>query len=288
MINQQNIFGKCTRPWVCKEVLYFCSGVLFLLAAAAEPFYICSANAEDSNGEIESTQTDKEKKELEAAILRPKIAIVIDDLGVQPTLAERAIALPNSISLAFLPSSQATPSLAELAIAVGHEVLIHMPMEPLDPSIYPGPGALLLNMTFKEILTQLRLAFTQMPGAVGLNNHMGSKYTGDENGMATVMGELKVRDMIFVDSRTTPETKGVAMAKKRNVRSVSRDVFLDNDRSESAIRKQLLLTEKLAKENGIAVAIGHPYPETFSVLEEWIPNTENRGYVLVPISVLAK
>ena len=145
--------------------------------------------------------------------------------------------LPNSISLAFLPNAQTSADLATRSIEDGHEVLIHMPMEPLDSSVDPGPGALLLAMTFQEVLHQLRLAFTQVPGAIGLNNHMGSKFTQDVNAMATLMGELKARDMIFLDSRTTPATKGYIIARERKVKTISRNIFLDNDRSTIAIRK---------------------------------------------------
>jgi hypothetical protein len=115
---------------------------------------------------------------------------------------------------------------------------------------------------------------------------MGSKFTQDENAMSTLMGELKARDMVFLDSRTTADTQGLIIATKRNVRSTSRDVFLDNNRLEKAIKAQLALAETISLQNGSSVAIGHPYPETLSVLEEWLATVEIRGYFLVPISRL--
>ena len=108
----------------------------------------------------------------------------------------------------------------------------------------------------------------------------------DRNGMSTLMGELKARDMLFLDSRTTSDTQGLIIARKRSVRSASRDVFLDNNRSKKAIRSQFALVEKISLENGRSGAIGHPYPETLSVLEEWLATAETRGYSPVSISRL--
>ena len=278
---------RCSKHFFCKGLSYFSIGTLFFVGASI-PFLMGVAGDEDGSNLLTTTQLSLDAKKLEKSTLSPRIAIVIDDLGPNRLLTERAILLPNSISLAFLPNSHSNTDLATRAIEDGHEVLIHMPMEPLDSSIDPGPGALLLTMTLKEILYQLRAAFTQMPGAIGLNNHMGSKFTQDANAMATLMGELKARNMIFLDSRTTPATKGNIIARKKKVKTISRNIFLDNDRSKIAIRKQLFLAEKFAQKNGVAVVIGHPYPETFLVLEEWIPDAVMRGYTLVQISAVVQ
>ena len=136
----------------------------------------------------------------------PIIAIVIDDLGMQLALTERAIGLDPFVTLAFLPYASDVVSQVALARSAGHEVLLHMPMEPLSGSNDPGPNALYVDLEFREMLRRLRWAFDQIPHAVGLNNHMGSKFTADENAMATVIGEMKSRDLIFLDSRTTPES----------------------------------------------------------------------------------
>ena len=255
---------RCSNHFFCKGLSYFSIGILFIVGASIP---LSMGVAEDGDGSelLTTTQASLEEKNLGRTALRPRIAIVIDDLGPNRVLTERAILLPSSISLAFLPNSQTSADLTTRAIKDGHEVLIHMPMEPLDPSVDPGPGALLLNMTFEEVLHQLRLAFTQVPGAIGLNNHMGSKFTQDENAMATLMGELKARDMIFLDSRTTPATKVSIVGRERKVKTISRNIFLDNDRSTIAIRKQFFLAEEFARKNGVAVVIGHPYPETFLV-----------------------
>ncbi|HIB19662.1 MAG TPA: divergent polysaccharide deacetylase family protein, partial [Alphaproteobacteria bacterium] len=128
----------------------------------------------------------------------PIIAIVIDDLGMQLALTERAIGLDPFVTLAFLPYASDVVSQVALARSAGHEVLLHMPMEPLSGSNDPGPNALYVDLEFREMLRRLRWAFDQIPHAVGLNNHMGSKFTADENAMATVIGEMKSRDLIFL------------------------------------------------------------------------------------------
>ena len=273
---------------ICKEFSCFPAGFLLLaifVILLSRGAATGDHHVSESSGEVpRQSISESDLPIVVKPKVKPWIALVIDDLGASLELSERAIALPSSVTLAFLPSSESVPSLARRAIANGHEVLIHMPMEPLDTSIDPGPNALRLTMTFQELLSQLDWAFRQIPEAIGLNNHMGSKFTQDKNAMATLVGELKARDMIFLDSRTTPETQGLTIAKRRKLRSISRDVFLDNDRSEIAIQDQFAVAEKISQQNGVAVVIGHPYRETFSVVEEWLATADSRGYLSVPIS----
>ena len=145
-----------------------------------------------------------------------------------------------------------------------------------------------MDLELQEKLSRLRRAIDKVPHAVGLNNHMGSKFTADENGMATVIGEMKSRNLILLDSRTTPKSIATDLADRRNLENLRRDVFLDNDRSRGAIQAQLRLLEKIALERGSGVAIGHPYPETFDVLQEWFSGARSRGFSLVPITQVAK
>ena len=218
----------------------------------------------------------------------PIISVVIDDLGVDFDATDRAIQLDSFVALSFLPYSSDLIAQVTLARSAGHEILIHMPMEPLSSSNDPGPNALFIDLELHETLHRLRWAFDQVPHAVGLNNHMGSRFTADENAMATVVGEMKARNLIFLDSRTTPRSMGSDVADRRNLPNVRRDVFLDNDRSKSAIRAQLRLLEKIAFERGSGLAIGHPYPETFDVLQKWFSEARSRGFSLIPISQFTK
>ena len=214
----------------------------------------------------------------------PIISIVIDDLGMNTRLTRQAIQLDSSVTLSFLPYALDIEGKLELALGGGHEILLHMPMEPENSDKDPGPNALLVDLDLREMLRRLRWAFDKIPCAVGLNNHMGSKFTADENGMATVIGELTVKDLIYIDSRTTPHTVGARLAQRRGLRNGQRDIFLDNDRRLDAIRSQLKETEHIALKNGKAIAIGHPYPETLEVIKEWIPEGKEKGFSLVSIS----
>lgn len=218
----------------------------------------------------------------------PVITVVIDDLGIQSDLTDRAIKLDSFVALSFLPYSSDVIWQSTLARAAGHEILLHMPMEPLSRSNDPGPNALFIDLELHEMLSRLRWAFDKVPYAIGLNNHMGSRFTADENSMATVIGEMKARDLLLLDSRTTPKSIAADLADRRDLENLRRDVFLDNDRSKDAIQAQLRLLEKIALERGSGIAIGHPYPETFDVLEKWFNDARSRGFSLVPITQLAK
>lgn len=216
---------------------------------------------------------------------RPRVAIVIDDMGVNARGTERALRLPSSVTFSFLPYGQDLSTRTRQARAEGHEVLLHMPMEPKG-HINPGPDALLTDLPSGEIRARLERALGRFEGFNGLNNHMGSRFTEDRRGMALVMEALKERKLYFLDSRTTAATVGSAMARTAGVPTVARDVFLDDVQSAANVAHELDRLEKLAHRKGKAVAIGHPHPETLEALERWIPEAEKRGLRIVPLRVL--
>ena len=217
----------------------------------------------------------------------PKIAIVIDDLGHNRAAAERAIALDRAVTLAFLPDAEAAAALAAEARAAGHEVLLHMPMEPIAGAADPGPNALRVGLVPAEVRRRLGWALSRVPGAIGLNNHMGSKFTADGAGMALVLVEAKERGLLFLDSRTTADSVGFSAAARIGLRRAARDVFLDNEVSTEAVAAQLAETERIATAQGSAIAIGHPHPATLAVLESWLPGLANRGFLATPITAVA-
>ncbi len=218
---------------------------------------------------------------------RAMIAIVIDDLGHDARRAARAIALDPLITLAFLPYTLGVERNVWLARRVGHEVLVHLPMEADDPAEDPGPRALLLGLERDEMLRRLYWQLTRFDEYVGVNNHMGSKFTADSEAMATLMDEIKRRGLLFLDSFTTTDSVGAQLARAFEVPYARRDVFLDNVMSAEAIAVQLEILESIAARQGVAVGIAHPRDETFGVLETWLGNLEERGYVLVPLSAVA-
>lgn len=215
------------------------------------------------------------------------LSVILDDLGVNVAATRRAIRLPAPLTLAFLPYGEATPELAREARAAGHEVFVHLPMEPRGAED-PGPMALLFGLPEEELRRRLLWAIARVPGAVGVNNHMGSRLTADRRAMAVVMGELARLSLPFVDSVTTPASLAGSIALATGVPATARDLFLDNDPSPAAIRAQLAKAERLARSAGTAVVIGHPYPETLAALAEWLPHVTRRGVHLVPATAIIR
>jgi polysaccharide deacetylase 2 family uncharacterized protein YibQ len=214
---------------------------------------------------------------------RPMIAVVIDDLGLNRRNTAIVNQLPGPLTLAFLPYAGELKRQTEAARAAGHELLLHMPMEPVGQD-WPGPDALLVSLGPDQFAERLRENLESFSGFVGLNNHMGSLLTADREHMALIMAELRRRDLLFLDSKTTARSIASAEAVRQGVPSVERDVFLDNKIDLEHVLRQLARTEQVARERGLAVAIGHPHDITISALRRWLPTLEQRGFALVPIS----
>lgn len=219
----------------------------------------------------------------------PMVALVIDDLGLNGPNTRRALALPAPLTLAFLTYAPNLKRITAAARERGHELMVHLPMEPEDHRKDPGPKALLAEMGEPAIMERLTWALARFEGYVGLNNHMGSKFTASGPGMAVVLSELRRRGLLYLDSVTSPETVGGATAGQLGVPYVERDVFLDNEFDDPAsIRRQLAQLEAIAREQGYAVGIGHPHRSTLSVLADWIPAAEARGLRLSPVSAIVR
>jgi uncharacterized protein len=221
-----------------------------------------------------------------ATVKQPVIAIIIDDMGNLEQRDRRAIQLPGAITYAFLPHTPYARKLAELAHQRNKEIMVHLPMESMNRDKL-GPGALTLDMTAQQFTQQLTLDIDAIPHAAGLNNHMGSLLTQHPGHMQWLMTELsKRRDLYFVDSYTTKTSIAQQLANENWIPNIRRDVFLDHDRKPEAIRFQLQRLIKKAKENGGALAIGHPFPETIAVLKAELPKLREQGIILLPVSQL--
>ena len=220
---------------------------------------------------------------------RPMIAVVIDDLGLRRQATRAAIALPGPLSLAFLAYAEDLDDQAASARAAGHELLLHQPMEP-EGAQDPGPDALLTSLSGRENVARLTAALDRLPQVVGINNHMGSRFTASSVALEPVLRTLQRRGLLFLDSRTTGESVGLATARRLGVPSVGRDVFLDHRASAGRpyVERQLAEVEAIARESGAAVAIGHPHAATLDALRDWIPALQARGFQLVPISAVVQ
>jgi polysaccharide deacetylase 2 family uncharacterized protein YibQ len=219
---------------------------------------------------------------------RPMIAIVLDDVGAAPGDAPGAVALPAPITLSIMTYAPNAARLAESARKAGHEIMVHVPMEPINRDADPGKNALLTSLPRDEIQRRLDWDLSQFQGYVGINNHMGSRFTQDAAGMQIVLENLKARGLLFLDSRTIASSVGDTLAGRLGVTHLKRDVFLDDVIDEAGIRKQLAHTEAVARKQGFAIAIGHPHPDTVEALRQWIPEAKARGFILVPITAIAK
>ena len=215
----------------------------------------------------------------------PTIAIIIDDLGVDRKDAMRLIDLKHPVTLAFLPYRPHTRELANMASRHGKEVMLHAPMANMA-QIGLGPGGLDLDMSREQIVRSLADSLDAVPHASGVNNHMGSLLTGEKRPMQWVMEEIARQDLYFIDSRTTPATVAETTARARDIPAMSRDVFLDNERSEASIDQQFRLLLREARENGTAIGIGHPYEETIAYLERVLPKLDQYGYAVATVSGL--
>jgi len=216
----------------------------------------------------------------------PKIAIVIDDAGLNQKRTAAVIRLTGPVTISFLTYGKNLPEQVRAARTAGHEIMVHMAMEPLSKSNDPGPNALLTGSPARTILEQLRWGLERFEGYVGINNHMGSLFTSNPMGMEVVMRELKRRGLLFLDSRTSGKTVGASIALIYNVPFTQRNIFLDNVATVPAINKQLQAMELFARQNGYVVAIAHPRDATIQALSQWLPVMAERGFVQVPISTI--
>lgn len=220
---------------------------------------------------------------------RPMIALVIDDLGLNRPNSWRTVELPGPLTLAFLTYAENIGAMLDRARLGGHELMIHVPMEPRDHDKDPGPRVLEVGQDTSEMRRRLAWGLERFEGVVGINNHMGSAFTSWRPGMRAVLAELKRRGLLFLDSKTSERSVVGSIALEMGVPFAERDIFLDNDHNDRGlIRRQLEKLEGVARRRGHAVGIAHPHRATIEVLADWLPKAEERGFALVPISAVVR
>lgn len=219
--------------------------------------------------------------------VRPRVAIVMDDLGHELKSARTLIDVPLPVTFAILPYTPQAAAVARLAHRHGHEVMLHIPMEPKGyPAIDPGPHALLHTMGTAELQGQLRKWLDFLPHVVGGNNHMGSRLTEQQASMTAVLEVMQERGLFFVDSKTSSDSVAVKEAHRLGVPVTLRDVFLDNVREVPAIAREIQKLAGVARRRGSAVGICHPYPETLAALRQEAEVLREQGIEVVPVSKL--
>ncbi|EZQ19484.1 polysaccharide deacetylase [Halopseudomonas bauzanensis] len=228
--------------------------------------------------------------ELPVAVLEPEsmpaIGIIIDDLGHSLSRGRRIIALPAPVTLAILPHTQAAQLLASEAAVAGKTVILHQPMEN-GAALAIGPGGLYADMDRAKLEQTLQANLNNFVPIQGVNNHMGSRLTSDRQAMDWVMQVLAARGLFFIDSRTSAATQAAFAAEAAGVRHLSRDVFLDNERTFEAIDAAFQHALTLARKQGSALIIGHPYPQTLEYLEQRLPELQReKGVKVVSLEAL--
>ncbi len=216
---------------------------------------------------------------------RPRIAIVVDDLGRSLEDLETLGRLGIPLTYSVLPYETSTPQVVAELRRRGEELLCHLPME-AKGGANPGPGALYLGMSPEELIAATRRALAAIPGARGANNHMGSGLLSEREAMTAVLSVLAEHGLYFLDSRTSADTLGYSLARHLGLPAGERQVFLDTERDPEFIRGQFAALLATARERGGATAIAHPYPETLEILAAAIPEARAQGFEFVRASEL--
>ena len=271
--------------------------LLFLILVCAAGVAVWMGGCDKIASKFRSkTKTQPAKKERavrrapRTSVSGPKLAIILDDLGGDREAAEAVFAMHYPLTISVLPYHAHSTEIAEEAQRRGLEVMLHLPMRAVANET-PEVHQLETGMSGEEVARALDGMLESVPTATGVNNHEGSLATTDAKLMGELMPLLKQKDLFFVDSRTTAATVAFETAEHLGVRSGFRNVpFLDDVQDVGAIRKQLELALRGAKEKGaaIAIAIGHPHAETLQALREVLPRAEAEGVHLVVVSEVVK
>lgn len=224
------------------------------------------------------------------ALARPlgaaSLVIVIDDMGQRTDAAGQLAALPFPVTLAVWPHARHAAEAERLAHEHGLDVLVHLPMQPQprrNKQPDPGPGALKEDMGGDAMRAILDAAFSRLPTAIGFNNHMGSRFTGSRTACRLLCSQLRGQGLFVLDSMTRDHALLAEEARRQGLVSARRDIFLDNERKVPAILAALDDAAEQARRQGVAIAIGHPYPETLRALSEWRMNAGREGVAVVSL-----
>jgi len=222
------------------------------------------------------------------SMFTPEIALIIDDIGNSRSRTRQFLDLDIPITFSVLPRLEHSCSLAIEIHRQGHEIMLHQPMEPHNSHLDPGPGALYVGDKSKTITRIIESNISDVPYAIGVNNHMGSRFTERQREMTETLKVVKRNDLFFIDSLTTNHSQAFETAKKLHVTAARRNVFLDNTRSKSAILYQLGKLMKLSRKYGYAIGIGHPFSETAKAIGDFFQYDRNQNISLVHISEILK
>jgi len=218
--------------------------------------------------------------------ITPHIALIIDDIGYSVSRAHQFLALDIPLTFAVLPRLVKSRPLALAIHRQGHEVMLHQPMEPYNPLMDPGPGALYVGDAADRIAAVLQENIDAIPFAIGVNNHMGSKFTSSQTEIGAALRTIRRKGLFFVDSRTSCRSKALKTAHSLALPAAGCNIFLDHYPEEEAIDRQLERLRDHARKHGRAVGIGHPRPQTAAAIRRFVDGHSDFRAALVSISQL--
>jgi polysaccharide deacetylase 2 family uncharacterized protein YibQ len=214
-----------------------------------------------------------------------KLSILIDDFGYRQHEENQVLQMPKAVSVAIFPNAPDSQMMMNKAHQQGREILIHLPMAPLSKQPLEK-DTLTPSMSAAEVKRIVDQAISNIPFAIGINNHMGSAMTSSLTGMENVMQAMNAHNLFFLDSMTIGNTQSVKAAQGTRVKVIKRNVFLDDVQNEAEIRHQFERAIQLARKNGYAIAIGHPHPTTVKVLQQMLPNLPSDIVLVRPSDLL--
>jgi uncharacterized protein len=220
---------------------------------------------------------------------RPRVALIISELGLSSAATTASIQqTPPDVTLAFSPYADNLEHWIGLARAAGHEVLVNLPMEPINfPANDPGPRALLTSLSAQQNLERLDWVLGRISGYVGVTNHMGSRFTTMPDVLKPVLTVINERGLMFVDSRASARSVAAKLASDIGLPRAINDRQIDQEASRPSIDNRLAEIERIARESGSAVAMAQPYPVTLERVLAWLQTLETKGLVLAPITAVA-
>ncbi len=220
------------------------------------------------------------------SVYQAKVSIIIDDLGYSLQQGHLLAAFPYDLTIAIIPFAPYSADIAEIANRFNKEVMLHAPMETLNTKKWES--GLSTTMSQEELTRNIDNMLNNIPHVRGVNNHGGSKLTQDRDRMTWIMSHLAQKQLYFIDSRTIATSAAATAAFNAELAHNSRDVFLDNNKNHEHIRKQIQKLRDLALAKGKAIGIGHPYPETMTILLEELPNFTSKGIQIVSASKIVE
>lgn len=219
---------------------------------------------------------------------RPRIAIVLTDLGLGATVSRKAVdTLPPAISMSFLSYADDVAVWLQRARADGHEVLIDVPMEPTAKTDDPGPRALTTSAAPAAIIDDLEWHLSRGSAYVGIATFMGGGFLATESAVRTIMAPLRDRGLMMLDASGNASSTAARVAREMGVPFASVDMIVDQVPSRAAIDRRLAQIEEIARTRGSAVAVGRPYPVTIDAVAAWTASLAERGFDLAPVSAVA-